>query len=789
MDEPIDPWLSLAASAAGGAAMALWPWPSLAAVVAIMLLVRRRGAGLALLAACSLLMALSVWRSARALELAADRYDVALAALPAPRLCWIDAEVVRSPMGERVDVAVVAARCDEDRGSAVALPRGMIVRLHGAPSWLGRGDRIEALSTVAPLRLFNNPAATDPRVRLSLTGVVASGGANDVVLAHRPMSLSNLVDRARAHVRRRIMATYPAHTEAFARALVLGETELGDVDRDAFRVSGLSHLLAVSGTHLIIAVVALARALRSLLTRVAFLAERMDVGRIAALIAAPLAWLYADFAGGGGSADRAAAMLGCAMLARAAARQPSAVRCFAWSILFAVGSHPLAVGDLSFTLSLTATAGLLWGALPWVRAGRSRWWQLTVGAAWATTAAMLACAPVVLSIGSELPLLGVAANLLAAPVGELAALPLALLHAASWWSPAAEQGLALLATASLSLVRAIAHAACDVPWAGLRLPPPTVWQLATLAVAVVGWHIVPRRWCLTAALMALSLGEIAARRDGAPTGVLRVTVLDVGQGDAILIDLPDGKLMLVDAGGLVGSPMDVAERALLPQLRARRRVRVDVAVLSHPHPDHYGGLLSPHSDVAIGELWSSGLAIDVGGQLGQALSALAPVRLARDLCGRQHRFGQARVDVLAPCPGYDRARSANDNSLVLRLRVGHRVVLLAGDAERAQEQLLLRGGRDLRADLLKVGHHGSRTSSGPAFIAAVRPSLAVISCGSRNRFGHPHRVTLDTLVGHGSTVVRTDRGGALVWQTDGERVRWRRPGRSWIEARRAGDAD
>ena len=137
-----------------------------------------------------------------------------------------------------------------------------------------------------------------------------------------------------------------------------------------------------------------------------------------------------------------------------------------------------------------------------------------------------------------------------------------------------------------------------------------------------------------------------------------------------------------------------------------------------------------------------------------------------ELCGTQS-FGGASVTVLAPCPGPVPDTGANDNSFVIRIAYGTRAVLLVGDAEHAEEAALLARGVDLRADVLKVGHHGSRTSSSPGFVAAVAPQVAVVSSGVRNRFGHPHPATLATLGAAGVRILRTDRVGNVVVTTDG----------------------
>ncbi|MEQ9321842.1 MAG: DNA internalization-related competence protein ComEC/Rec2 [Polyangiaceae bacterium] len=789
----------VASLAAFGAPLALHPWPAALALLAGLALCAHRRLSPGLLVVGALLASLGAFRTYRALEAAERDHDRLVAALDEPARCVLTGTVERSPVvirtgaprdgppehDARFELRVEEGDCEADRDGRVPIvPAASLVRIYGGPEDLVRGDRIEAVASLAPVRLFHNPGLTDPYVRLALTDIIASGGAVDVLVLDRGRGLAARIDAARRHVRRRIDATYAAESAPYGRALVLGETDLPDDERDAFRRSGLAHLLAVSGTHLVIAVLALVTALRALMCRLTFLSARLDVGRISALVGAVASWLYADFAGGGGSAYRAAAMMSAALLIRAFGRRPSGLRCFAWSLLGGVLLEPLAVCDLSFVLSVAATAGLLVAASPLRRLVQNRATVVKVLllSTGATVSAVVACAPILLGVGPELPIVGVAANLLASPVGELVALPVCLLHAVLAWAPGAEQGAAMVGGGALLLVRAFAQAAADSPWASLSLPPPTAWQLGVLAVAAVALGLRHRpRTVALATLLCLVAFELLARHRGAPTGELRVTVLDVGQGDAILVDLPDGRLMMVDGGGFVGSPLDPAERVVLPVLRHRRRDRVDIAVLSHPHPDHYTGLLTVLDTLPVDELWTSGLALSwgPGSRLGQAFRAASTegtrLRTARELCG-DHPVERGVIEVLGPCPSFVPDRHVNDNSLVLRIRLGGRAVLLTGDAEREQEQsLLARHPEALSADLLKVGHHGSRTSSTPAFLAAVSPALAIASCGVRNRFGHPHPQTRDTFGEADVPLLLTERGGALIWRTDGEAVTWERP--------------
>jgi competence protein ComEC len=283
-------------------------------------------------------------------------------------------------------------------------------------------------------------------------------------------------------------------------------------------------------------------------------------------------------------------------------------------------------------------------------------------------------------------------------------------------------------------------------------------------------------WLLTSGAVLLA-SEIAVVRSAAPRGKLRVTILDVGQGDASLVDLPDGSAILVDGGGLVGSPLDTGRAVVSPFLRVRRRTELLAAVLSHPHPDHFGGLVSSLALVRVGQFWDSGQGEREGAGPVYAglLSALrargVPVLRPDTLCRGPRWLGGATIELLAPCPEPVAFANPNDNSLVLRISLGDRAALLVGDAEGGEEETLLGTRRgSLRADFLKIGHHGSATSSSPAFVDAVAPQDAAISSGVRNRFGHPHPATLRTLADR-VNLYRTDRDGSIRWETDGSSTR------------------
>jgi competence protein ComEC len=249
----------------------------------------------------------------------------------------------------------------------------------------------------------------------------------------------------------------------------------------------------------------------------------------------------------------------------------------------------------------------------------------------------------------------------------------------------------------------------------------------------------------------------------------------------MLVDLPDGKLMLIDGGGFATGPVDPGQQVVLPLLRARRRHRVDIAVLTHSHPDHLNGLATALREVEVGEFWVAALITPPPPHRQvQLVEMLRRRRVAlrgpAELCQGARRIGGASVSVLGPCPGPRPEDGPNDNSIVLRLEFGQRSLLLVGDAGAKQEaRLIHRHAERLQSDLLKVGHHGSATSSTAGFLDRVRPTAAVISCGPRNRFGHPHAATLKRLAERRALPVRTDQRGSVLWETNGHDT--------WLSAR------
>jgi competence protein ComEC len=260
-------------------------------------------------------------------------------------------------------------------------------------------------------------------------------------------------------------------------------------------------------------------------------------------------------------------------------------------------------------------------------------------------------------------------------------------------------------------------------------------------------------------------------------GQLELATIDVGQGDSLLVMLPDGKRMLVDGGGIPAfgrrsrSQLDMGEDVVAPYLWNRSIRTVDVMVLSHAHEDHIGGLPALVSDFHPKELWTGATPDYPSWRLLCERARQNHVRIVPLAAGRTISLGGAEIDVLAPPADYVPVDTPkNNDSLVLRLRYGRHSFLLSGDVERPIERRMVEDNELSRIDVLKVGHHGSKTSSTEPFLDAVQPTFAVISVGLDNSYGHPNGDVLERLREHHAAVFRTDQDGLISLRSDGRRL-------------------
>jgi competence protein ComEC len=374
-----------------------------------------------------------------------------------------------------------------------------------------------------------------------------------------------------------------------------------------------------------------------------------------------------------------------------------------------------------------------------------------------SAAAQLAVLPISLAHFNQLSTIGVLANLGVVPLAGLATVLGLVAVAAGLVSEALAGWLFAAAWPILLLLRSVVAAAAAVPGAVIHEPAPGPLAIAAyvgaLALGLGAWRLRETRLRLA---RRLAIGAIALATASVlvtlwpalrpADGRLRITVLDVGQGDAIVVEGPDGRTVLVDAGA--GGPyrLDAGERVVAPFLWNRGILRLAAVVVTHDDADHAGGMAAVRERFTVRERWDG--AAEAG-----------PLAL-----------GGAVITPLATA-----AEGGNDAARVLRVDFGLVSVLLASDVEATGEHALVASGAPLGATVLKVPHHGSRTSSGAALLAAVHPSVAIVSVGRRNPYGHPDAGVLARLATTGADVYRTDHDGALLLETNGRTLtvtRW-----------------
>ena len=361
-------------------------------------------------------------------------------------------------------------------------------------------------------------------------------------------------------------------------------------------------------------------------------------------------------------------------------------------------------------------------------------------------------------------------------------------------SPACAALPAMLVALPLHFGIWLVHFFGSLAFGDFRVPAPLLWQ-STVFCLLLGAAIVLARLALASgsgwqrrlawvALLLAALAAVAPRPVQHPRDALLVEAIDVGQGDSLLLITPDGKTLLVDGGGFGGGPrqapqeFDIGEEVVSEALWARGIRHLDAVALSHAHSDHMGGLPAGLRNFHPAELWvgSNPRSVAYNALLDEA--AGLHVRLRAFRAGDELKFGGAEISVLAPFKDYQPgAEPANNDSLVLHVTYGATSVLLEGDAEAPVEEAML-AEPGLQSTLLKVGHHGSNTSTRPEFLARVAPRWAVISCGLHNRYGHPRQEVLEELQAARIRTLRTDINGATCFRLDGKTTA-QEPGCGW----------
>ena len=580
---------------------------------------------------------------------------------------------------------------------------------------------------------------------IGATGYVRQRGAQR--LLGRRDSFFDRVEIARKAVRDRFHATLGATPAAgILAALAVGDQRaIAAEDWRLFSRTGVTHLMSISGLHVTLVSGLIAWLVSALWRRVPWLVLRVPARKAAAAGAIAGALGYTLLAGFAVPAQRTFYMVTVVALALWAGRISSPSRTLALALAVVVIADPWAPLSAGFWLSFAAVALIFYVAtgrsgpehrlLQWARVQ----WAITVG-----------LAPASLLLFGSISLAGPIANALAIPLVSIIVTPLALIAAAVPADFILSFG-AWLVEWLLQFLEACAA----LPGAVWQQHVPAPWAVL-LGLGGVTWLLAPRGVPGRACGIALLLPAFCLLPPAPPPGEAWITTFDVGQGLAVMVRTAS-RTLLYDAGPAYGPEADSGGRTVVPELRAVGSRRVDLMVLTHEDMDHVGGALSVLETLEVQDLASSL-------PRSHPLNALATA--ARGcFAGTQWEWDGVRFAFLHP-PLEEPPGRRNNRSCVLSVAAAGSSMLLTGDIERAAESRLLQG--PLRADVLLVPHHGSRTSSTAEFIQAVSPRWAVVPAGYRNRFGHPSADVLERYRAAGTRLLRTDLDGAVQVQL-GER--------------------
>lgn len=718
------------------------------------------------------------------------------------------------------------------------------VTVTGPGAGFAHGDRIAFRSRIRPIRSFKNPGGFDLARHMHLQGVWGSAftDAGHLVQLESPGGgPARFVDDARTAVARRVEAAVAFPEAAVLKALVIGDQ--AEIPRDvqqAFRRTGTTHILAISGMNFGIVASAAFVVFRWLL---AFIHPILLTGwarKGAALLTLVPVGLYALLAGMSPSTQRALIMVAVFLLTFLVEREHDLMNTLAVAALAILVVNPPSLTSVSFQLSFAAVFVILYGfaqiprreeAAPPVAPGAAARLKRSVELFFLVSVfATLGTLPLILYYFNMLSFISLLANCVAVPLMGYVAVLAGLIGA--FLVPFSDSAAILcfkLGGVVLSASIAAVKQMSDLPFAAAQTVSPSIlemvlfyasaWSVLRLiqfgrglagpaaaggAGGVAGTVGLPPRSQrirhafrnggalaapgarAAAALLVLCLAAGCAdagywlyqrfwHRD------LRMTLLDVGQGSAALLELPGGRTVLVDGGGFAdNAAFDVGAAIVAPFLWRNKIATVDTLILTHPNSDHLNGLVFIAENFNVGALWENG-------EPWHTLGYQALMRAVADHGVSRPRFAElprdstlngVRLEVLYPPADFLARRETerwrrdeNNNSLVTRFSFGEVSILLPGDIMRpAEKELVAMAGDRLKSRVLVAPHHGSRTSSSEEFAAAVAPQAVFISCADRPGSGIPHAQTLERYAARGARIYRTDRNGAIRLITDGERL-------------------
>lgn len=661
-----------------------------------------------------------------------------------------------------------------------------------------QGDVIQVYGKIKTPESYRNQKAFDYAFYLKVQGITATSFVESKDhIAKRNAEFSWLQSKfalLRQMASEQMNSISDVDSRQMLKAMLLGSTQkLSEPLQQAFRKTGTTHLLVVSGLHLAMVMALLYYSFRFLFSLYPPLLLRLSVRQWSYWASLPFLVFYSMLVGFTPSVLRSLLsiiLVGFLIIQKRSRNILSLLYLVAFLLLF---FQPLLAFDLSFQLSFLSLFSILWMLPPALEYLLERFPPLQNNkvARWgveillASAAVQIGLFPLIVNKFHQVSLFALPANLILIPYFSFILMPLGMLGLLfSWihpaWASFFFHSASFFAELALGLVKNLA----SVSWSSHCLPGMNALQIilyASVPLVLLSALRPRRKIILASALVLVNWGAwfyphwADSRRQD-----LRISFLDVGQGDSVLIEFPRGVKMLVDAGGILGSKFDLGEKVLLPTLLDRGIRKLDYLVLTHPHPDHYLGMKSLLQAYKPREFWWNGeKSPDPEFQaLLAALRSEGIPLVEKNRASAPVIWGDLKIDFLHPHENTfwadsPDAATLNNHSLVMKIEDRDFSLLLTGDIQKEAEVEIIKVIPSQPVDLLKVPHHGSNTSSTPDFLKHFHPNFAVIQAGRNNRFGFPRAEVLENYKNEGSSVLGTYQKGEVDFSWDGKELRYR----------------
>lgn len=665
------------------------------------------------------------------------------------------------------------------------------------------GDKVRFSARIRYPRNFNNPGGFDYHTYLALKGILVTAYLKDgrKIVKSGETTLNPFlkqVEKYRTYIRSFLTTNLKSPAAEIAKALVLGEKgELSKELRERFSAVGVAHILAISGLHIgIIALVCffLVKNFLKLSTR---LILATDISKVSAFITLIPVIAYCFIAGHGIATTRATIMVTTYLTAIIIGRQEDLWNTVALAAFLILIFSPSSLFDISFQLSFTSVIAILY-LTPRFSAPLFQpppdplepppgWWKKILKRTalffLVTISAIIGTTPLVAYYFHRISPWGILTNaiiipligFLVVPLGFLASLLLFLYQPLATSILHIMHPLIMLSTFIVELFN-------KLPFADYRTATPTLLEIAIFYLGVLLLVNIKKskkvRYGLALVAIAFICNQSFWYYQNNISPLLRITSIDVGQGESTLIQLPKGANMLIDGGGFYDNSFDVGEKVVAPLLWKKKIKHIDYLVLSHPHPDHLNGLVFIVKNFKVKEVWTNGDRVNTE-PFKEFEITIAEKKIKKYIISRKdpdRKINGVLIEFLHPpkSPCHDTAMSyhsrINNHSLVIRLTYQGISMLFTGDIDQEAERELINTAPNLKSTILKVPHHGSSTSSSSAFLRQVQPQIALFNLGFKNIFHLPSKKVVKRYQDQGCQILRTDQDGAITIETDGSSI-------------------